>query len=349
MHPRSPRAKEENLCILSHIRAKEWDNMKKLQDTDARILSAIELRAREPLAKIARCCGLRESTVRTSLQRLIDERLIVTRRIYLNPYLLGWTNFAVYLVLAADGAASDSPLRLFLAKQKRISWIAEFGGEYHLAFSIAARHISEVSRFLERIAEQFPDSVSRKEISVRTEIRTFPRKFLNAEAASGVELLQGGIENTQLDEIDARVLRAAGSPGFESFRRLAERAGISSSTFDRRLKALEAKKVIEGFYYILDPGLFQMQEYRLLLSVPSAKPKLNERLLAEARRHPNIRKWIRCVGSWDYELEINVRSSRDASALVSELRKKFAREIGVVNSLPLFGETSVPAYQAILE
>ncbi|MFN8391256.1 MAG: Lrp/AsnC family transcriptional regulator [Bdellovibrionota bacterium] len=84
--------------------------MKKLQEIDARVLSAVELCAREPLAKIARKCGLRESTVRTTLQRMIDERLIVTRRIYLNPYLLGWTNYAVYLVLAADGAASESPL-----------------------------------------------------------------------------------------------------------------------------------------------------------------------------------------------------------------------------------------------
>ncbi|MFN8391257.1 MAG: Lrp/AsnC family transcriptional regulator [Bdellovibrionota bacterium] len=168
----------------------------------------------------------------------------------------------------------------------------------------------------------------KKEISIRAEIRTFPRKFLSRQAAGGAELLQGGEKTTELDDIDARVLKAAGTPGFESFRRLAERAGISSSTFDRRVKQLEAKKVIEGFYYILEPALFQMQEYRLLLSAPSAKPKLGERLLHEARCHPNVRKWIRCVGSWDYELEVNVRSSRDASALVSELRRKFHGEVG---------------------
>ncbi len=320
--------------------------MVKLNEQDRKILATLEFRAHEPLANIARLCKLRESTVRATLQRFISEKLIITRRLYINPYLLGWTNYAIFISFGQEGTKEEVRFKAYLSKQSNVTWIADLGGEYQMSISVAARHISEVADFISKLTENFPGLILAKTISTRVKLKTFPRKYLSENTHKGLEFIQGGLGNYSLDEIDKKIFKAFSLPGFDSFRRLSERMGIPKSTFDRRVKNLIEKGVIQGLYYILEPSLIQIQEYRLLIKVTKPQEKFSERLLAEVKTLPQVRKWIHCVGEWDFELEINVRTGREVTIFISELKSRFANEITTVNAIPLFGEISVPATKA---
>lgn len=56
-----------------------------------------------------------------------------------------------------------------------------------------------------------------------------------------------------LDDTDLRILRALREDGRASHREVAARTGLSLATVNRRVRALEAREVIEGYTVRIDP------------------------------------------------------------------------------------------------
>lgn len=320
----------------------------KYNERDLRILAALEMRADEPLPALARECRCKVSTVRYALAKFIEDGVIVTRRVYLNPDIVGFTNYAFYLTLALGRHLDEfSKFRAYLSKQPRVNWFAEIGGDYQCAFRVSVKSLKDLLELWERLGKTFGQTIIRKEASIRAASSTFARSFLEQQPARTVEFRQGGEARHELSEVDRRVLTALSTEGFESFRALAARFDIPSSTFDRRIKALHKLGVIQGHYYILNVERLGLNEFRLLLHTRGHGANLTSRLRQFAKSHPRIRKYIQCLGSWDYELEITVRSGKEAAAIAALIQAKFRDEIEYVRTVPLFGEVNCPPYAEV--
>src|SRR3954447_13412890 len=113
------------------------DNLK-LSEQERVVLSVAEFRARAPLSEIAKECGYKETAVRYILKKLIDSQVILARRAYMNPYLMGFTNYTVYISLASWREKDRESLARFLTRAPRVTWFAEMGGDYQYAASLYA-------------------------------------------------------------------------------------------------------------------------------------------------------------------------------------------------------------------
>src|SRR4051794_27120947 len=113
----------------------------KLTEQEKTVLSLVEFRARATLTEIAQECGYKDTTVRYILNKLTEKGIITDRRAYLNPALLGFTNYAVYISMASWSGHDRESLSAYLSKAPRVTWFAEVGGDYQFALTFGAYNI----------------------------------------------------------------------------------------------------------------------------------------------------------------------------------------------------------------
>jgi DNA-binding Lrp family transcriptional regulator len=115
------------------------------------------------------------------------------------------------------------------------------------------------------------------------------------------------ISNTELDEIDCRILDALQQQGRISILDLAERVGLSPTPCARRVKRLEDIGVIEGYMAVLNPkslgiGLDVFVNVRLRSSTRKEIDNFEQAI----QGMPEVVECYLVTGSYDYLLHLRV-------------------------------------------
>jgi len=317
----------------------------KLNEKQAAVLSALEHQADVPLNEIASQLGYRESTVRYYLEQFIERKIVRRKRVYINPYLIGYSNFIFYFSVAAASNSSSKKLLSKMRQFRQIVWLSELGGNYHYGASLSLKHVSEAPEFFENFSKLFSASVIEKTFSIRLKVITFGKTYLSKKKAPRIWLEQGGKPEFEIDSLDSKILSSLSS-SYQSISSLAEQTEIPRSTFERRVRILRSKKIISGVQYIIDPGSFGFQTYRLLISSPLLAKVDREKLFTFAKNTPMVTKYIECFGDWDAEIEVDCQHPAKTSELRSQLFHQFPF-IKNIQIVPLLHNIDCPMYNAL--
>ena len=152
--------------------------------------------------------------------------------------------------------------------------------------------------------------------------------------------------NSELDEIDLRILAKLQQDGRMTNQNLSDAVGLSPSPCLRRLRALEAKGVITGYVALIDPekvGLPVTAFVRVRLD------RQDDRHLAEFEEavtaFPEVMECYLMTGDSDYQLRVLVES---LFAFEDFLRNRLTRISGVAEVTtsfalrPIVYKTAVP-------
>ena len=112
-----------------------------LSSKEAKILSAVELRADLTIPEIRKLVGLREHTIRYALRQL-EERKIIARIPFINLFALGYTSHNIFFSLGAESRKQRQDFLDALNKTPNIVWIAEMGAEFEFGIEIICKHFS---------------------------------------------------------------------------------------------------------------------------------------------------------------------------------------------------------------
>lgn len=127
-----------------------------------------------------------------------------------------------------------------------------------------------------------------------------------------------------MDRIDRAVLRALEEDARLSYAELGERVGLSKSSCWKRVQALEAAGVIEGYGARLSPTALGL-DLHAFVQVQIAFAQ-HEAFEAAVRRQPAILSCHATTGDADYLLQVMARSMADLDQL---LRRDLWRLPGV--------------------
>ena len=127
----------------------------------------------------------------------------------------------------------------------------------------------------------------------------------------------------EIDRFDARILAALQRDGRLPVVDLAESIGLSPTPCARRIKALEANGVIEGYAAVLSPmrtGLKIMAIVQVKLTEHTDETVA--RFEREIERMDEVTKCLAITGSYDFILEVY---GKDLEALSNVVLKKLIR------------------------
>jgi Lrp/AsnC family leucine-responsive transcriptional regulator len=120
------------------------------------------------------------------------------------------------------------------------------------------------------------------------------------------------IASMEIDAIDNKILRILQTNGRISNQDLAARVGLSASPCLRRVKALEARGIVQRYVALLDPaavalGLQAVVEVRLDRQTSDSVARFEKEIL----KYPQVLECYLMAGDWDYVLRVVARDLDD--------------------------------------
>lgn len=308
----------------------------RLSEKESTILAAAELRADASMALLRKESGYREHTVRYALKRL-TERKVITPVPFINLHRLGLTIYTLFFSIGAEKKGTREGVLKSLMNSPDVLWVGEFGGEYHYGIGFCAKHISPLVEYLNKLSSKHSTFFFDKAIAIQISSTIFPRKYLSSKKFSVKPLtVTYTKEIVKIDETDARILSGLTTYSELSHRQLAMKLKIPLSTLELRVKKLRENQVIAGNVFIAEPGYFQMQAFKLLVFTKGLNMELTGELFKFCSQHRNITYLIDCIGTWGYEIGVEVERPEEVTNIIQEIYEAFTGSINTIKVLTKF-------------
>ena len=318
--------------------------MFKLSQKERDIIAAAELRADAPVSDLRKLTGYRDHTIRYFVQRALD-RGIMRRRCFINLNVIGYSQFQIYFSLSSKKKESRAEVIKSLINSEKVSWLGECGGEYQYGVNICVKSVHEVWDFLDSLSGRFGAIFLEKVIALRISLSFFGNKYLSPRKKPQRGMSYGVCDRVApYDRVDHDILQGLTSRSYGSYRELARLLGLPQTTLDYRLRRLRQEGVVAGLYYEVQPALIGMQSFLVLVCVKGISREFREEFLKFCGGHPNIVLVIHSIGSWDFEVVIEVAEARESTGIAQEFQDRFSGSLNWIKILPLFSYLKVAEY-----
>jgi DNA-binding Lrp family transcriptional regulator len=305
----------------------------KLSAVQRRILEEIDLKpdiTREVVAKVLR---LKTASVHYAINTLLERKALV-RRARINFFALGLTDVAVFFSVTESGKGGRRALEKWLIAHEQIAWLSRLAGEYQYALILFARSLNDVGHFIRELKSFQGILVGDLIVAPRTSYKECNRKYLTSKPAAPRTLAFEATGNSWLpDDLDHRLLSHLGHHEFDSMRSVARKLGIPVSTVEHRIAMMRQRGVLLGFYYEPVPSMFGMQAFRFLISTCGAPLDMTTRFERFCLRHPRVVFVIQAIGSWEYEIGIEVDDASLALEFASEISDFFGIHLRTLRTI----------------
>jgi DNA-binding Lrp family transcriptional regulator len=316
----------------------------RLTDNEALVIGSAHLQADASVGTISRETGLREHTVRRCLESL-RSREIITPYAVIDVLRLGFTDYGIYFSLSRNKGAPREDFLRWIIKRPQVAWVAELSGQFQYVVTYVAARAADVSAFLDELTANNTVRIVDKAVATRVGYRAFRAAYLSDRKSSVEEILSLRSERSvEISPADHAILAGISDLRHRSMSELARALKTPLSTLLYRIEKLRADGIIRGFMYRLNLEKLGYGLFRLLIFENGASRAFHKRLLSFCRDNKNIVGLVRCLGSWDYELRVELPDGRDLPALIDELEGEFEGQISRIQVISSLQARKLVAY-----
>ncbi len=316
----------------------------KLSPTQAKVVALTQLNADLPIAQIRSKLGLRDHTIRYALERARSQGLVAQRH-FINLFRIGCLQHEIFFSLSSEKKGSRETLLKKLIQSDRISWIGRLGGDFHYGMNICSFHINEMLELFDEFSDEYGCIFLEKNLSLRIGLTYFGCRYLAPSIKASPPLsYRITSERVEIDYIDHQILSALSADGSSSIHSIARTLGVPQSTVDYRYKKLKNNGVIVGTYYNFQPQKAGYLSFLCLISTKGISSSFREKVLQFCEDNPEVVVLIESMGSWDFELAIDVREAEHAMTLSEKILDYFGSTLHWIKMIPLFGYPKVREY-----
>lgn len=303
----------------------------KLYDKECAVLAAIVGTNSLHVDSLAKITGFKSHTVRYNVSQLLDKKIIF-KSVLINSSLLGYQTFNIFFSVPP---AKRDKILAFLKGYSLVSWLAENSGDNPYEITCLARHVGEVEALFQEVSDRFDCNLEAMEWAAETEQNFLGYKHLaKAKLKPKPLTITWAKDQFICDDVDRKVLSALRSFPHSSEVELARKIGIPNSTLSYRLKKLRQEGVIVAEQIFIDPQALGLLEVQILVCLKHLRTEQVTSLREFIQNYPTVIAMIRCLGSWDYKLVVQVHVYAELFELQDSLRDKFPDLIKSLRMIP---------------
>ncbi|MCX6815581.1 MAG: Lrp/AsnC family transcriptional regulator [Candidatus Aenigmarchaeota archaeon] len=307
----------------------------KLDEKDKKILLELDTDAAQSLKKIAKKLRTTKEVISYRIKQL-EEKGIITS--YIGIYhmtKLGLTHYKMNIKFSHITEEKKKEIIDYLLKEKRFLWLALSEGEFDLMFAVHMPSIFEFERFKDQLFSKFDSYFQRSSFAIMTEAEAYPRQYIlgTKNPARRPFLFCEPVERVPIDEDDWKIITALSMNGHASSNEIAKMTGLTERIVRYRKSLLEKKGLIVGYKLVIDYRKLGNMFFKCFIKLQNANEKHLHSLRMYARQHPNVVHWLRVLGEWDLELEIEVPSVDKFYEISNDLRNRFSGIIQTLNTV----------------
>lgn len=126
-----------------------------------------------------------------------------------------------------------------------------------------------------------------------------------------------------LDNTDRKLLAVLDLNARQTNSQLARQLHLSKEVVGYRLRKLEERGFIKGYYTVLNPSLLGITYYRILIKFHSLDPKTEKEILGMLVGHPHVGWVATCFGKYDLIGVIEVQDSYQFDQFLSDFLGRY--------------------------
>lgn len=299
-------------------------NMIKLELNDWKILNQLDLDCRQSDSEIGKKTRISKQVVNYRVKRLIKENIITGFYPLIDISKFGYGAHKIYLKFSSLSGVKEQELWDYLTKQKNIVWAISCSGEWDIIFGIVSKNINEFNDVLSKFMNKYSEHISNRSISVFNQASIHHRKwFFNKDNIQTSWKIGGEIEAIEIDKVDKNILKVLNKNARTNIIDIAEEIKISSSLAIQRIKKLKQKGVIKSFRAEINREKLGILYCKAFIYYQGKTTEKENQLLKYCYNLKEIVGVSQSIGSWDLELEFEVKNYDDFHKIMKEMKNKF--------------------------
>ena len=321
----------------------------KLSPLEQKLLGAISLQGDASLSELAKQINTKTHKCRYAFNALF-EKGILTRRVIINSFLLGYSIHAFWFSLNTEHRKNPTALHTLLKESKQVGYFGEYMGDHPYRLDLYTRNIQELREFFIDLSERLGNLFGGKELSDIYSITDFPLKYLHS---NGSEIHCSRVEYNatvvEIDDLDHRILSALSTIDRESHASIARTLGIPQTTLEYRIKRLREQKVIVGYHVWPNVERLETMGFRTTLHRIKLANHSRDSLTTVDQfvlQEPSVFSCTHYIGEWDLEICSSTRSKGDEEGFMKNLESTLGENITAIVSKPVIQHHKISNYPA---
>jgi DNA-binding Lrp family transcriptional regulator len=268
--------------------------------------------------------GISEQLFNYRVKRLLSKKYISKFVPIINIDKMGLNLYRAMFRIENTGKKRMKKIDCTDTMGKRIFQQGSTIGSWDISVNFVCKNAKEFYEDLKSIKECYQDDLKEYTTMSLTSSLHFNRRFfLNGGQIRKFILYGGDPERIDLDEKDMLILRQLAEDAKISNFSISKNTGIAHSTIKSRIKQMEKKGVIKGYYAFLRTTLFGVIRKKVLIRCYD-QLAMGQLLHDFALANPHVYVIEKMNGRWDYELLLEAFNYNEFQGLVQDLRNALA-------------------------
>lgn len=285
-----------------------------------KLLYELNWEARQTHSTLAKKLKVSKQVVSYRVKQLEEKKIIQSYHAVIDWRRLGYNAIRIYVKWHDMNLDVEKEVHRYIKEDPLFMWAIRFEGEFDLGFYVWVDDVQEFAKKWFVFISKYKKYIQRHEIYEIVDMIHYPMKFL-LDKAEEDELIIGRKKATDYDEIDYEILKCVTRDGRSKVTEIAKKINLSSKAVIHRLRNLEKKGIILGYYTLIDETKLGSVFYKVDFYLKDMGRV--EEMNTYAKLHPNVVYRMRTIGGPDFEIEIVVKDVIEMKKVVDEIRKRF--------------------------
>jgi len=294
---------------------------------DKKMLQNLDLNSRANLNQLSKKVGLSKQVVDYRLKNLIKNKIINQFYTVINFSKLGYTQYKLYLKFQNVNIDKEKEIIDYWIKNKKSIWVGSCRGKWDLAVSVLAKDINDLGELLNAFINHHGKFILEKDVLITQISLVFTRTYLTEKREKKKFIYGGKMGNYALDETNKKILRILSTNARITILEMMNELHLTRDVINYRLKKLIKDKIISQYRILINLDQINHKLYKIILRLHSLTPEKEKQLITYIASHPHGMQYLKLVGSWDAELEFEVKNDEQIHEILLEIRNKFSEII----------------------
>ncbi len=295
----------------------------KLDLKDRRILSELDINAKQSNSEIANKVSLNKNTVNYKINRMIEKGVIEGYYSVIDSSKLGYFSVRVYLKFFRTTRKDEESLINWLLENKIVGVIGKIETNYDLAFMVWVKNIYEFEEFWNEFKQKFRTHFWEEEVNIFSKVLHFKRKYLLSQKIENIDKTEiiGGSEIKKFDNLDIQILKILAKNARIPLIEISEKLKTPARTIAFRIKELEKKGIIQSYRVNLNLEKIGYEYHKLNFILDDYSK--NKELENFCKSNKNVIFIDKTLGKLDFEIDVEIKNKNELMNLLEIIKEKF--------------------------
>lgn len=131
----------------------------------------------------------------------------------------------------------------------------------------------------------------------------------------------------KLDKFDLRLLTELENNARQTLSQIAKKLKTSQQVVSYRIKSLENRKIVGGYYTLINLTKLGYTSYRTMIRLSNIDEQKHKEIINYLMKHPNVLWLVECGGRWDLLVNFLAHNIIQYSNFLREFRNEFPQQI----------------------